>query len=520
MKKWCFVLLAIFFLTLPAFAQTVDTAWVRRYSGPGKGYDEGTAIAVDGQGNVYVTGYSYHPSSVYDYATIKYNSAGVKQWVQRYNGPGNDMDFASSLAADGQGNVYVTGYSYGSGTSFDYATIKYDSAGVKQWVQRYNGTANGDDWASSIAVDGQGNVYVTGGARFGSGANSDYATIKYNSSGVQEWVQIYDGNEPAYSADAAFDLAVDGQGNVYVTGESYGGAQFSDYATIKYNSAGNVQWVQRYDGPAHSNEQPYSLAVDGQGNVYVTGMSYGGGGGTENDFCTIKYNTDGVEQWVQRYNGPGNDCDIGFSIAIDGQGNVYVTGESWSGTTDDCATLKYNSAGVEQWVQRYNGPTNNGDYGRSVAVDGQGNVYVTGMSCYGPDSAYNYVTIKYNSAGVEQWVQIYDGPGNGDDYAWPLAVDGAGNVYVTGWSYEGSGTDFDYATIKYIQSSPFLRGDANGDGVININDVVFLINYLFIGGPAPQPLQAGDANSDGVVNINDVVYLINYLFVGGPPPGC
>jgi len=517
MKKWSFVLLAIFFLTLPAFAQTVDTAWVRRYNGPGNGYDEGISLAVDGQGNVYVTGYSFGSGTESDYATIKYNSDGVEQWVQRYDGPGNNIDYTSSLAVDGQGNVYVTGYSYGSGTSFDYATIKYNSAGVEQWVQRYNGTANGDDWASSLAVDGQGNVYVTGGGRFGSGANSDYATIKYNSSGVQEWVQIYDGNGPASSADAAFDLAVDGQGNVYVTGESYGSGTSGDYATIKYNSAGVEQWVQRYDGPANSNEQAYSLAVDIQGNVYVTGMSYGGGsggGGTENDFCTIKYNTDGVEQWVQRYNGPGNACDIGFSIAIDGQGNVYVTGESWSGTSDDYATIKYNSAGVEQWVQRYRQGSD--DYGRSVAVDGQGNAYVTGWSWKGHSD--DYATIKYNSAGVEEWVQRYDGPGNGDDHAWPLAVDGEGNVYVSGYSYDSDTTSDDYATIKYVQ---FLCGNVNKDGVVDVGDVVYLINYLFKNGPAPVPiLRAGDASCDGVVDVGDVVYLINYLFKNGPEPCC
>jgi len=73
-------------------------------------------------------------------------------------------------------------------------------------------------------------------------------------------------------------------------------------------------------------------------------------------------------------------------------------------------------------------------------------------------------------------------------------------------------------TLLTIYEGGFIRGDANGDGVINVNDVVYLINYLFIGGPAPNPLQAGDANSDGLVNVNDVVYLINYLFIGGPPP--
>ena len=126
----------------------------------------------------------------YDYATIKYNSSGVMQWVQTYNGPGNVSDIAYSIAVDGSGNVYVTGYSSQGGTNSDYATIKYNSSGVQQWVQRYNGPGNGVDGAYSIAVDGSGNVYVTGQS-YGGGTSLDYATIKYNSSGVQQWVATY-----------------------------------------------------------------------------------------------------------------------------------------------------------------------------------------------------------------------------------------------------------------------------------------------------------------------------------------
>jgi hypothetical protein len=85
----------------------------------------------------------------------------------------------------------------------------------------------------------------------------------------------------------------------------------------------------------------------------------------------------------------------------------------------------------------------------------------------------------------------------------------------------GGGWRIDMGRFEYIyEGGPC--GDANGDGVINVSDVVYLINYLFIGGPAPEPLKQGDANGDGVINASDIVYLINYLFVGGPPPayGC
>jgi len=312
----------------------------------------------------------------------------AQQWVARYNGPSNDYDYATSIALDGSGNVYVTGYSYGSGTYQDYCTIKYNSSGDTVWVRRYNGPGNYNDWSYSIAVDGSGNVYVTGES-YGSVTYTDYCTIKYNSSGVQQWVARYNG--PGNDEDDAYSIAVDGSGNVYVTGESTGSGTSRDYCTIKYNSSGDTVWVRRYDGPGNYKDWSYSIAVDGSGNVYVTGGSYGSETGP--DYCTIKYNSSGVQQWVARYNGPGNNDDRALSIAVDGSGNVYVTGYSYGGGTyADYCTIKYNSSGVQQWEARYNGPGNYHDYANSIAIDNSGNVYVTGYSW---GTYYDYCTIKY-----------------------------------------------------------------------------------------------------------------------------
>ncbi len=138
---------------------------------------------MDGSGNVYVTGWSHGSGTNTDYATIKYSATGVQQWVARYNGPGNNGDDAASLAVDSSGNVYVTGGSIGSGTSIDYATIKYSTTGGQQWVIRYNGPENGIDRAASIALDDSGNVYVTGSSADNLANYGDYATIKYTKGG-------------------------------------------------------------------------------------------------------------------------------------------------------------------------------------------------------------------------------------------------------------------------------------------------------------------------------------------------
>jgi len=496
-----------------AFAQSVDTAWVRRYNGngPGNSWDGALAIAVDGSGNVYVTGYSCQSSSWpynEDYATLKYDPAGNQLWVKTYNGPGDSTDYALAIAVDGSGNVYVTGQSWGSGTGYDYATIKYDPAGNQLWVQRYNGPGDSNDVATAIAVDGSGNVYITGSS-VGSGTSGDYATIKYNPAGNQLWEKRYNG--PGNGGDAASDIAVDGSGNIYVTGYSWGSGTYDDYATIKYDPVGNQLWVQRYNGPGNYHDLASALSVDGSGNVYVTG--YSTGSGTGYDYATIKYDPAGNQLWVQRYNGPVNRDDKAYAIALDGSGNVYVTGESGgSGTYTpfDYATIKYNSNGDTAWVRRYDGPGNSWDAALAIAMDGSGNVYVTGSSV-GIGTSYDYATVKYYSNGDTAWVRRYNGLGDwGYDYAKAMAVDASGSVYVTGSSSD------DYATIKYVQ---FMRGDANADKQLNVSDVVYLINYLFKGGPVPVPaLIVGDANCDGKVTVTDVIYLINYVLKGGPQP--
>ena len=157
------------FLTA-AFSSTGGRAWFNRYQASG-GYP--SAVALSRGGNVYVTGYSSGAGVGYDYLTLAYSSTGTPLWTNRYNGPGNTNDYAQALAVGSDGTVYVSGYSWGTDSFYDYLTIAYSSDGVPLWTNRYNGPANGYDQAFAMAVDGSGNIYVTGYSQ------GDCTTIKY-----------------------------------------------------------------------------------------------------------------------------------------------------------------------------------------------------------------------------------------------------------------------------------------------------------------------------------------------------
>jgi len=239
-------------------------------------------------------------------------------------------DAGIDIIFNGSGTVYVTGYTFTTLTNSDYISIKYNSNGVQQWIKTYNGTGNSTDKSNSIGLDAADNVYITGYS-IGNGSSFDFATIKYNSSGTQQWVQRYNG--PGNLTDAANDMFTDASGNCYVTGNSFGSSSFSDYAVIKYNSSGSQQWVQRYNGPANDYDYSGNINVDASGNVYVIGNSEGIG--TMRDFATIKYSqTTGIEpikgtipdkfNLSQNYPNPFNPkTNIEFSLPV--RGNVKIS---------------------------------------------------------------------------------------------------------------------------------------------------------------------------------------------------
>ena len=301
-------------------AATGAQVWASRYNGPANGYDAANKLVVSPDGDtVYVTG-SSRAGAADDYTTIAYNAAtGAQRWVSRYNGAASRGDIAYSVAVSPGGEtVYVTGASEGARSRDDYATVAYDAAtGARRWVSRYNGRANGRDIAASVAVSSGGStVYVTGLSR-GASSGDDYATVAYNAAtGARRWASRYNGT--GNGSDIATSLAVGPAGHtVFVTGESIGAAGKTDYAAAAYSAqTGSPRWVKRYQGPGNSGDSAEKVAVGRGGRtVYVTGFSGG-------DDATVAYGAaTGARRWIRRFPGAAASLAVGPSGDV-----VYVTG--------------------------------------------------------------------------------------------------------------------------------------------------------------------------------------------------
>ncbi len=257
--------------------------------------DYAARIAVMANGDVAVAGNSGNPYYLtWDYVVIRFNgSTGDTVWTERYDGPASERDEVRGMVLTPDGSLYLTGGSMGTGSGMDFTTIKYSLDGNLLWERRYNGPANSIDWANDIAVDGDGNIYVTGYSQ-GVASDCDYATVKYDANGNEQWVQRYDG--PVAGYDEARAIVVDDGGNIYITGSSTGAGTRADYATVKYDFSGNQEWIQRYNGPASRFDEAVAVVLDDNGGVYITGNSEGNG--TGNDFATIRYEAIGIGEML------------------------------------------------------------------------------------------------------------------------------------------------------------------------------------------------------------------------------
>ncbi|MCX6310308.1 MAG: SBBP repeat-containing protein [Bacteroidetes bacterium] len=296
--------------------------------------DEAIAISVL-NGNIFVVGNSQGSSELYDYTILKYNSVGILQWSQFYDGSGKKDDFSTGMVVKPNGDLYVSGCTMNNYNNFDFATIKISSIGSVLWIQIYGGYAGEDDFANAIDIDADGFIYVTGQS-FVSSTNSDYTTIKYDNNGNQKWIAKYDG--PGKGIDKAVAITAKSPGQIFISGSSEKISGNSDYATILYSSNGQMKWLQRYNGTANEPDEAKSIILDGN-DIVVTGKSTNGL--VFFDVVTLSYvNGNGNINWTARTDVKNDSAsDVPYSLSIDQMGNVYVAGIANSSSSENSISL-------------------------------------------------------------------------------------------------------------------------------------------------------------------------------------
>jgi hypothetical protein len=401
----------------------------------------------DGSGNVYVAGATMNGAGNYDILLAKFNSSGIQQWIQQVNGSANGQDFATALHVDGSGNVYITGCITNDTATMmgDLFIKKYNSSGTIQWTNTYDGY-NLYDCGTDIYVAAGGSLAVVGSS-YNASVNLDFVTILYNSSGVQQWATRY--AHASGGNDVPVQIAKKGAGMV-VSGAVQTGVGTYSWAAISYSNTGVFQSSIISSGGTTGIEEVRAMVTDANGYIYLAGFTPTVSNGY--DYDIIKLDSNLVIQWEETYNGIDSLDDKANGIQVSPLGDVYVTGYSKS-TAGQCdyMTLKYNSSGTLIWAERYNDSLNGYDEAYAIALDTNDNVYVTGAAYRNSLQKGNYHTIKYDSSGTKIWSVDFNGAANLSDQAIGIAINTVGDVIVTGQSETSPGV-YEYVTVKYIEN--------------------------------------------------------------------
>ncbi len=288
--------------------------------------------------------------------------------------------FAKAMAVDSGGNTIVVGYT-NTGAGNDYQVVKFKADGTgPAWPPATFG-GNGNDTATAVAVDAYNDILVAGYSW--NGSNYDIRTVKYHgATGAVVWEQTFD-DGAANGEDWATSIAVDSAANVYVAGYSFNGMKLDDFLLIKYPAGGGApEWVDLSDDLSYENNHNRFTAVTaGEGGIAVTG--YSSKGGLDFDIITRKYGFDKtlIREW--RYSSPGGRDDRGVAVKMDSAGYVAISGYLTNASNNkDIYTAKYYpSSDTPVWEMIFDNDGGSGnDEPGGFWVDGLGDVYVTGST--------------------------------------------------------------------------------------------------------------------------------------------
>ncbi|HMQ79702.1 MAG TPA: T9SS type A sorting domain-containing protein [Ignavibacteria bacterium] len=444
MKKGILSLILMSLLMLTGLNAQVYKQWEKTVNGSINNEDYFTKSAVDDSGNVYLTGTIYNSTTGRDIIFRKYNSSGELVWQHDYSSVTPDGQDGGVAILYKDGYVYITGDVESSLNVKDIIVMKRDAAtGSLVWSKTYNGTGNGNDHVSSLTLDNAGNIYICGMSRNNT-TDFDILIVKYNNSGGFQW--DFTGGQAGF--DRGIDIKIDNSGNVFACGTDVFTNVFSKIVTMKFQPDGTQMMQEYIENGIDSSDAASKIAIDAQGNVYTAGYVETLNQGL--NIALIKYNNAGIQQWVRYYNGTSNGNDAVRDMKIDPAGNIYMTGYSFSSVSNlDYITIKYNTAGSLLWAARYIGNYLAGDnVATGIALDDSANVYITGGSRESSTGS-DIVTVKYNTVGTLLWAMKQNGSVNTSysENGRCISVDNINNVFVAGVNDASDGI-----LIKYVQA--------------------------------------------------------------------
>jgi len=391
--------------------------------------EEGRGVDNDSSNNIYVTGGTYGgldgntSSGGQDIFLVKIDNATVKHWTRQLGSSSNDT--GRGVAVGSSNNIYVTGTTSGGLDGYtnsgeqDIFLVKYSSSGTKEWTRQL-GTSK-SDIAHGVAIKDDDYIYVTGETRGGLDNNTNFGDkdiflVQYDDNGTRLWTQQLGTS----SEDAGYGVAVDSDGDIFVTGTTYGALDGSNYGSsdiflVKYSASGVKQWTKQL-GTA-SEDVAYGITVDSGGHIYLTGYTKGNPwsvtGNTDNetnsgnsDAFLLKYYDNSTLHWTELLG--SSSAEVGRSVTVDSSNNLYLTGDNGTNSGDyDAFLAKYSTSGTGPTWLREIKSSSSGEYGYGVVVNSDSHIYAVGNTGGELDNNTNsglqdVFIFKYNSSGTKQ----------------------------------------------------------------------------------------------------------------------
>jgi hypothetical protein len=312
---------------------------------------------------------------------------------------------------------------------YDVIVARYRPDGTRTWVRSWSRGVEADEWVEGIAADPDGNLVVCGWFSGGRAGTPDWFVVKFDRGGDRLWTKTVAGI--AGGDDRALDVVVNGAGRIYVTGSVGTSAGGKDWRTAKLAPSGATLWARSYAGPEGLDDLPSAMALDVDGNVYVTGFE-GTVMQTRRNLVILSYAATGTRRWA-RVLDVGRE-ETGADVAVRRSG-VAVAGRTVdaAGADHDALAVRYTRAGALVSWSTFNGPVAGADHFSSAGIDGPGRSAFGGFMTNDLVNQRDAALQWFEAGGATGLHWGWAGDAARDDQVTDLHVAADGTLWATGW---------------------------------------------------------------------------------------